>query len=448
MINSQGKRNSYAFRVFLHENRAILILIAVLFLERLLLLYQLGFTYSLDSDDMSYVNSGITFAKTGVISMHNEYPSAQIMPGMTWLIGLFVLIFGEGKLLWIALKLLWIVVGVLTAWFIYRSVCLFAPKWCGVIAALPLLGAEFAWMDNLILTETPFMCCFAAMIYYTLRMGQKQDNYSFWGCLIAYMAGLMLKANIAIYPLFALGYLLCVKYNIKKLLKQIVIVACAVLCFVVPWSIRNMAQFDAFIPLTYGAGNPALLGTYQGMGYPSDESLDYDTNVDAVVREEYAQFYDEKGEVMPEYARYVGLERDGIKANYRLRVWAERDIKSLIYSYGFLKPLSIVNGIFYWTTVFDVPTDVVQNLQRLNTVFCICVGIAALSLKKNRSQILFLAILYFGNVMVYAMTFAFGRYNVSLMPARYILIGIGCGIGYALFAEKRNMRYPDNLSDR
>ncbi|MBS1401700.1 MAG: hypothetical protein HPZ79_01785 [Oscillospiraceae bacterium] len=428
MTSLQGTHGKSNFRTFLHEHKAILILMAVLFIERVLLLYHLGLTYTLDSDDMSYVISGITFAKTGVVSMHGEYPSAQIMPGMTWLIGAFVLVFGEGKLLWAALKLLWIIWGTLTAWFIYRSVCMFAPKWCGVVASLPLFGAEFAWMDNLILTETPFMCSFAAMIYFTLRMGKRQDNISFWGCLIAYMTGLMLKANIAIYPLFAMVYLLIVKYDRKKLLKQIVIVACAVLCFEIPWCARNMKQFDAFIPLTYGAGNPTLLGTYQGIRYPTDESLDYETNVTDVVKEKYAQYYDENGNVLPQYSKYIDLRSDGIKANYRLRVWAERDMKSLIYSYGFLKPLSIINDTFYWDNAFYVSADTVSNLQRLNTILCVCAVIAALVLKRNRQQILFLAILYMGNVMIYAMTFAFGRYNASLMPARYILLGISISL--------------------
>ena len=83
-----------------------------------------------------------------------------------------------------------------------------------------------------------------------------------------------------------------------------------------------MKQFDAFIPLTYGAGNPTLLGTYQGIRYPTDESLDYETNVTDVVKEKYAQYYDENGNVLPQYSKYIDLRSDGIKANYRLRVWA------------------------------------------------------------------------------------------------------------------------------
>ena len=234
VMNVLGTKIKQGIPSFAREHRAALIVLLLLLVLRLMTLYSLGFTYSLESDDLSYIESGIQFARTGTISMHDAYPSAQIMPGMTVLIGLFVLLFGEGKLLWIALKVLWICMGLGTAWLIYRSVCLFVPKWCGVIGMLPLFRADFIWMDNLILTETPFMLALTAMVYYTLRMGKQPGFRYFWPCAISYMAGLMLKANIALYPLFALVYLLVVKYDRKLLAKQCVVLAGVVLCFVIP----------------------------------------------------------------------------------------------------------------------------------------------------------------------------------------------------------------------
>ena len=79
---------------------------------------------------------------------------------------------------------------------------------------------------------------------------------------------------------------------------------------------------NAFIPLTYGAGNPALLGTYQGYGFPSDESLDYKTNVDDIAKEKFAKYYNKDGTVKNEaIQRYIALEMDGIKADYRISEW-------------------------------------------------------------------------------------------------------------------------------
>ena len=415
-----------AGRRFWRENWLLVLVLALLFLERAAALWTLGAEYTLASDDLSYVKSGIYFAQNGVITMHGTTPSAQIMPGMTWLIGLFAALFGEGgHALWLALKLLWISMGTATGWFLFKSVTLFAPKWCGAVACLPLFGADFVWTDNLILTETPFILCLSAMLYYTFLLGRERSRRAFAGCAVSYLAAILLKANIAVYPLFALGYLLTVKYPFKRLLKQGLILACLVLCFLVPWTVRNYVQFHAFVPLTYGAGNPTLLGTYQGYGYPADEELDYVTNVDEPFREAYAAYFDENGEIPERYQKYLSLQHDGMKASYRLEEWASRDLKSLIVSYGFLKPLEIVRGTFYWERVFNIPGTWVQEAQDLNLLLCALAAAASLLFRKHRAQCLYLIILYGGNVYIYAMTYAFGRYSIGLMPMRCILVGLG-----------------------
>lgn len=443
IIHSFKTKVKKDFLSFMKAHKAALIVLSLLLILRLMALYSLGFTYSLESDDVSYIESGIRFARTGTITMHDDYPSAQIMPGMTVLIGLFVLLFGEGKLLWIALKLLWICMGLGTAWFVYRSVCLFVPKWCGIIGMLPLFRADFIWMDNLILTETPFLLALTAMVYYTLRMGRQPGFRYFWPCAISYMAGLMLKANIALYPLFALVYLLVVKYDRKLLAKQCVVLAGIVLCFVIPWSIRNYVQFRAFVPLTYGAGNPTLLGTYQGEGFPSDDILDYETNVEKVAAEKYADYYDNTGKVLPQYQRYVSLQKDEIKAAYRQQVWWDTDYKKMLYSYGIIKPQTMIESVFYWDTVFDQPIETLQQIQRVDLYLCIASLVAALVLKRHRKPMLFITAVYLGNIYIYSMSYAFSRYNASLMSMRFILLGIGAGLLVLLL--KRGM---DTMASR
>lgn len=418
---------------FIREHRGICIVIALLFVLRMVAMLQLGVTYTLKSDDIAYWNSGLHFAKTGIISIHTEYPSAQIMPGLTVLIGLLSFVFGEGRFLWLALKLLWAAMGSLCAWYLYRSVCLYAPRWCGIAACLPLFRPDYIWMDNVILTETPFMLCLLAMVYYTLKMGRDKGGYrSFWPCLIAYFCGLMLKANIAIYPLFALVYLLIVKYDRKVLWKQCAILAGAVLCFVIPWSIRNYVQFDAFIPLTYGTGNPALLGTYQGTEYPPDDVLDYETNVEDVVREKYARYYDENGEVQDRFQKYVSLEKDGVKAAYRQKVWRESCPTGYLTSYAVTKPNMMIYSIFYWDELFGIPADKLADLPTIEVCLCLLAILASLLLKKYRAPVIFVSAVYLGNIYVYAMTYAFSRYNASLVYLRYLVIGIGLSLAIQL----------------
>ncbi len=421
---------------FVSYHKGIIVVMILLVAIRLMAMYELGIEYNLNSDDLSYVYSGFYFAENGTITMHTEYPSAQIMPGMTVFIGLLSLVFGQGKLLWLVLKMIWLAMSTLTSWYIYRCVCLFAPRWCGVIAAIPLIRPDYAWLDNLILTETPFLLCLVGMVYYTLKMGIEKKGYKNFGfCALFYMCALMLKANIAPYPIFALIYLLIVKYDKKLLLKQCGILACVVLCFIIPWSIRNYIQFNAFIPLTYGAGNPTLLGTYQGRGYPYDENLDYETNVTDVLLEEYAEYYDEDGNVKPEYARYVSLQRDGIKASYRQREWIKRDIKGFLYSFLVHKPQTMMNSILYPRSILNIDLELLTKLPYIEIFLCIAAVVASLILKKCRGPIIYILTVYVGNIYIYASTFAFNRYNSSLVYLRYIAIGIGFSLFLLLLVK-------------
>ena len=411
-------------KFFVVEHKWILLIVLALFLERFYAGYTLGITYNLNSDDMSYIKSGIEFANTGTITMHGIL-SAQIMPGMPVLLGVLSFLFGEGRVLWFVMKILWWLMGALSAFFVYKSVTVFLPKGFGLVATLGFFTADFVWMDNVILTETPFMFCFCVMVYATLMM--VKDKKYFWLCAIFYMLALMFKANIALYPLFAMCYLLLKKYDLKVFIRQCFVLAAMILCFVVPWSVRNYIHYDAFVPLTWGAGNPMLLGTYQGHGYPLDEHLDYVENVDKVAEVKFAKYYDEGGKLKKDYyAKYIALETDGIKAKYRLKEWAKSDILSLLDSYLIVKPMDMVNGVFLWDTLWGIDSLDVQGIRKIDTWVCLFVVFLALYLKKFRKEMFFLSLTYVGNIYIYAMTFALNRYSQTLLPLRFIIVGIGC----------------------
>lgn len=185
--------------------------------------------------------------------------------------------------------------------------------------------------------------------------------------------------------------------------------------------------FKFLINLTraYGAGNPLLLGTYQGRNYPEDATLNYETNVEAVVKEQYAKYFDDNGNLPPKYEKYISLQRDGIKAKYRMHEWIKTDPASFFLSYLILKPFKMANDIFYWERVFNIPGSFVYSLQYFDMLLCIISAILLLFASKYRQELFFLVLLYWGNVYLYSIAFAFGRYNISLMPVRFILIGIG-----------------------
>lgn len=414
------------------------LIVAVLFAARLLAMDALNVTYTLGSDDMSYIRSGIYLAQTGTLTMHDTYPTAQIMPALSAVIAVFYLIFGEGTRLWLALKLFWSAMGALSGYFLYKSVRLFAPGWCAAVAALMLLRTDFLWADNIILTETPFLLCTFILIYCTFQMGKGSGKRRYpVGFLLAFLAAFLLRANIAWFPLFAGGYLLAVKYDRRRLVKQGLTLLLALLGILTPWTVRNYMHFHAFLPLGYGVGNPMLLGTYQGYGYPADEELDYGTHVDAVAREKYADYYGPDGTVMPQYDRYVRRQTDVIKANYRKTVWREKDPVSYYVSYLVLKPLKMMDSVFYWHALWGIPNRALRWIQRFSMAVCLLGLLVSFRTKKARKEMVFTGAVYFGYVWISCVAFAFDRYNMDILPAQLVLLGLSLYNMGTLWGEAR-----------
>ena len=336
----------------------------------------------------------------------------------------------------------------------YKATAIYT-KWGGLLAAAAFLMPNWAWMNHNILTETPYIFFFSGCLYYALQMGCSEDKKYFIGFALSFMLALMFRAAVMILlPISGVYLFLVRKAERKLLLKRALLLAGVLLLFVVPWSIRNYVQFGEVIPLTYGMGNPMLRGTYEGEGYPADEELDYETNVDAVMRELYAEYYldtpspredvpaelreyvaqyDPNGEVKDlKMAQFLSLKADDLKANYRLQEWFRRDPVSLLKSYLYIKPRWMLNWVWNgWAGALTIDDSVLHCISQINFVFCCATVALALVLKKHIRPLLFLSAVYWINVYLTATALVVGRYGMPLMLARYIM----AGIGFALLAE-------------
>ena len=452
-------RKLTGLRRFLRPEVLIWVLLLLLLAERLWLFRELGVEYMSHSDDDAYIESGLFFARTGVISMWVPYPSAMIMPAMPVVIGLFSKLFGSGPALKLALKLLWILLGVATAGLCYRAVSLRASKWAGLLSAALFLTPNMAWMNHVLLTETPYLFFFTLCVYETLRMERSGKKRCFAIYLLSFLAALMFRSNAVTLPLFTGAYLLLRRQDRRLLLRRALVLLTALLLFVVPWSIRNYRQFGAFAPLSYGAGNPLLLGTYQGEGFPADQELDYVANVDAVMAERYAAYYkaepepwpeergddilvryDPEGKVKePRHAQYLSLQADGIKARYRLREWWANNPVSLLKSYLLIKPRWMLNWSWAWEEMMGVPYQTLHRLSQLNFLFCILTVVLSLARKRYRPEVLFLTGLYFALVYIHALAFVSDRYASTLIGLRYLLAGYGASLLLELILDTHKM---------
>lgn len=406
---------------FFRNHWVMLIILWLLFFERLWMLSLLGPSYSLKSDDLSYLKAGITLFHTGTLTMHGVI-SAQIMPGLPALIALFCTIFGTGSGLWLPLKLAWCIMGTLAAFFTYLAIREKAPAYAALIVACFFFVPDFAWQDNLILTETPYLFLVSLYLYGTMRMGNRKDWTGFVIMALSAYLAFMLKAQAICLFFLPLPYLWIKKYPSTRLYLQAFMVFIALLAFMFPWSVRNYKHFRAYIPTTYGIGNPLLLGTYQGVGYPSDDEVSRQPFIDETYAE-HAFLKDKDGKFAPKYKRYFELLVDEKLARARMVYWWKHDRDSMVRSYLWLKPKSMIGASFYWDEVIPHTKYAIIQLRTLGFYLAMAAAPAVLLARKYRAETFFVLFAYLVQVYMYAYAFVFDRYAQTLLPFRFMAIG-------------------------
>ncbi len=420
-------------------------LLGLIFLERLAFFFYLGPTALANADDVGYVGSAIYFAKTGVLSVWSQEPTAGIMPGTTILAGSLVYLLGEGTAFMAVTKLIYICLGTMTAWFLYRAARLFVPTPYALLTAACLLMPNRAWIDNLISTETPYLAFFCMNLYYMLKMRwDKSRSCTVWYG-VSFVLALLFRANILVMPVFGLFYLaLCRNHSWKEILGRTAVCVGIALIFLVPWTIRNYLLFDEFIPITDGAGDPTLKGSYQGDTCPADDDLDYETNVYSVVREKYSRYFGEDGECRTDaYKNHFRAVEKLAKAKYRMKVWFSNNPGGFLRSYLFEKPVSMLNWVYYWGPYQEQIEPFTKLMSRINLLLCAAGGLLALLWKQKREIVLFLSALYFTNIYLISCSFAVERYAALLMPLRYLIASVGLFVmaqGVSRLRGRANLR--------
>lgn len=221
---------------FLESDRAIWLIVFLALAERIIMFFYIGSGELHNSDDVAYVQSGIVFAQTGVISIWNPMPTAKIMPAMPVVTGLLSMLFGEGEAYINSIRILWIALGCITPIVMYKACCIFLPRPYALFAAAAFLLPNWAWSDNSVLTETPYLLFYMLCFYGVLRLGEaERDRRGLILFVLGFMAALMFRPNILIFLPFAAAYLLFVKKKKPGMLvRPALCLAAALLVFVVP----------------------------------------------------------------------------------------------------------------------------------------------------------------------------------------------------------------------
>ena len=407
---------------------AFAIIFALGLIMRLCILAVHGPKYNMNNDDCSYFNSGLHFFKTGEITMRGDL-TAQIMPGVPMVIAAFMAVFGTGTAVWMALNLFWITVGMLSVLILYRTVKLFAPDFFACLSAAFLsLSLDFAYLSNVFMTETLFIFCFISIIYCTIRLGiGHSQRRHFLYLFLAFFGALLLRPVIAFLPVLIIVYLVIKKYPIRRLAIQTAAAAAAILLiFILPWSVRNHRLFGDWIMLSYGSGNPVLLGTYQGYGYPDDNDLNIEEDVYDPLPEQFKLEFEGRGE--PHMTKYRSLQYDGMVAKYRMKQWWSRNPVSMLVSYAAIKPVKLLfsafnpltwekgNEIVRWGGRLLLAADFTLMLFGLFGIF---------KRRVHRAETGFILLIYGFWIAVNSYAYAMARYAQAAYFLRFILLGWG-----------------------
>ena len=396
---------------FLKRNKVNILLCLLLILAaaiRLFALYKYGLSLNLNSDDEGYRRSAYIFLEKQLFIYHDpNMPTVHMMPGHTFLLAFIFLLFGEGVTGIYAAKITMIIFGLLSIYGTYKLGSIIFNKYVGLIAAFLLaIFIPQILVDNLLLTESPYTALSLFLFYFSIKLGKKQDWKSFYLVLLFYFLSLYIRPTIALFPILLFLYLLLVKYPMRLMLKQLGVATIALLLVMSPWWIRNYVLFNEFIPLSGGAGNPLLLGTYQGNGFPGE-------TMDSILKK-----IDEETKGQNTY--YNMKEQEKV-AKERIKEWISTNPKDYLYSLFVLKPKIFWGTQFYWIEIFNIKADLINKVSKI-ILFGGFLGIlVSLINKRFRSDVLLLVFILGYFTLTNCYYFAYDRYNLPLMPVVFIL---------------------------
>lgn len=182
------------------------------------------------------------------------------MPGQVFLLAGIFAIFGHGSLGVLCAKLVMITFGVLSIYMTYKIGTYILNPAVGLIAALLLsLYPPEVVVENLTLTESPYLFLSLGLLYWSLKLADTHSMKDFYIILLFYFVALYFRVQIALYPILLFIYLVLKRYPVRLMVKQALISVLVLFVVLGPWWARNYVQFHKFIPLTAGSGNPLLL---------------------------------------------------------------------------------------------------------------------------------------------------------------------------------------------
>ncbi|MCL6515987.1 glycosyltransferase family 39 protein [Alicyclobacillus sp.] len=396
-----------------NRDRWIFLVLGLAFAIRAAVLVRYRLSLTLNSDDVGYMHSAIWLLQYGRFTYHApDEPTAHMMPGITLLLAAVFAVFGWGPWGVMIAKGVMTLFGVAAVYGVYLCGREAFGVFAGLIAALgAAIYVPGVLTDTLLLTEPPFAAAFAFLMYFTLRLVRTRQTRDLLAAVGCYLVALYFRPTVALFPLVILIYLLSHRYPWRKLVRHAGLGAVVVCLLLAPWWVRNEVTFHRFVPLTNGQGDPLLLGTFQGEGFPPGT---YQDTLNAI----------KAAHPGVDAFHLSTLEKQA--AEQRLKTWWREDRSAFLRSFLSIKPQILWNRPFYWKPILRVKQDTMRWVQPI-LIQLGCIGWAvALILGRRRRETLFFILTLVYYTALYAAYFAYGRYSEPFMP--YLFLGVGAGL--------------------
>lgn len=146
------------------------------------------------------------FLETGMLTYHDPTkPTIHIMPGQVFLLASIFFIFGHGSLGVLCAKLVMIAFGILSIYMTYKIGTYILNPAVGLIAALLLaLYPPEVVVENLTLTESPYLFLSLGLLYWSLKLADTHSMKDFYIILLFYFVTLYFRVQIALYQFYYL----------------------------------------------------------------------------------------------------------------------------------------------------------------------------------------------------------------------------------------------------
>lgn len=362
----------------------------------------LGSLENFDNDDVKYIRSAWNLVENNILSYESIYePSVYIMPGLTFVLSVFVRLFGKFDGV-IAFRIFQIFIQCGSLYIIFLIGRKLFNSRIAIIACIvnSLYIVEF-YVPSLILMETIFKFLLLLLVYLSIYAVERKSTKLYIAAGIVWSIACLFRPTIAAFPaVILLVWIVKKEYKLKDMFKYASIVL-GIFCIIMsPWWIRNYKQFNTFIPFTASSGNPFLQGTFVNYDQSNGFGVSY-----------------EKGD------NYIESNKNEIRAGIeRLKTYGKKEPLKYLYWYTIGKTWYFWKAPFYWNGIIGFILALIQHYFILITSI---LGIR-LSIKKSslrsRSILIILGTIIIFNI-AYLPYYTFERYSYPLISLLTIFSG-------------------------